>query len=67
MITKETTVRPTGKLPRKSDNRIGQRVSAYNQRYLEGITISGIISAITEVGLGDIKYDIARGYLEVIA
>ena len=66
MITKESTVKPTGKFPRKTDNRIGQRVAAYNLDYRGGATILSILNALAEVGLGDIRYDIDRGYLEVV-
>ena len=62
---KEKIVFANGKEPRVSGNRIGRRVTQYNARWPESnpVAISEILNTLDDVGLGDIKYDIDRGYL----
>ena len=64
---KQKIVFAQGKEPRNTDNRIGRRVSEYNARWPQSnpVAISEIMSTLDDVGLGDIKYDIDRGYLTI--
>tara|TARA_R110002020_G_scaffold165813_5_gene353561 strand:- start:19657 stop:20421 length:765 start_codon:yes stop_codon:yes gene_type:complete len=64
---KQKIVFAQGKEPRNTDNRIGRRVSEYNARWPQSnpVAISEILNTLDDVGLGDIKYDIDRGYLTI--